>query len=181
MNTLFRIVLAGALCAVIVETADAQRAQTRDGFWFAAGPGWGSLGCGDCEGRESGMSGALALGGTLNDRWLLGGTANGWTKSEDGATLTVAVVTALARFYPMAASGFFVQGGLGFGKVEVGATFEGSSFSVGESGAGAILGIGYDVRVSSNISVSPYWNAYAMSTDLFDANVGQLGLALTVH
>jgi hypothetical protein len=62
--------------------------HTREGFWFNIGLGAGSLGCSDCDERTSGLSGGLALGGTINQNWLLGAFSNGWTKSEDGVTLT---------------------------------------------------------------------------------------------
>jgi len=158
-----------------------QTAQARDGFWAQVGFGVGSLGCDECDDRQGGGSGAISLGGTLSERWLLGGSINGWSKSEGGATLTVATVTALARFYPSTASGFFLQGGLGYGTVEV--TGEGSGFTVvvGQSGAGVVLGLGWDLRVGDNISLTPFLNSYAVTTDDTDANVVQGGLAITFH
>lgn len=45
----------------------AQHPQTRSGFWFSGGLGYGFLGCDGCEGREGGLSGGLASGGTLSD------------------------------------------------------------------------------------------------------------------
>jgi hypothetical protein len=117
----------------------------------------------------------------LSDRWLLGGSINGWTKSEGDATLTVGTVTALARFYPNATGGFFLQGGLGYGTIEVSGEGDGFSVSVGQSGAGGLLGVGWDIRVGSNISLTPFLNAYAVATDDADADVVQGGLALTIH
>ena len=85
--------LAVALAAATVAgTAQAQNA--RDGFWFSGGLGYGTLGCNDCSGRTGSISGNLSLGGTISPRFLLGGGLSGWTKSEDGATLSVGLVDA---------------------------------------------------------------------------------------
>src|SRR2546422_7844495 len=43
----------------------AQHSQTRQGFWFDVGLGYGSLGCQGCSGRTGGLSGGVSLGGKL--------------------------------------------------------------------------------------------------------------------
>src|SRR5690348_17427297 len=48
------------------------RPEHRSGFWFSAGLGYGSLGCQGCTGRTGGLSGNLALGGSLSNKVLLG-------------------------------------------------------------------------------------------------------------
>jgi len=166
----------GSLC--LVGTAQAQNAQTRDGFWFSGGLGYGSLGCDNCGSREGGISGNLSLGGTITPRFLLGVGTSGWTKSEQGATLTVGLVDARVRFYPQTSGGFFLTGGVGIGSVTGSVPGFGSNT---ETGAGVILGMGYDVRVSRNTSITPYWNGYGMKNSNTDANVGQIGLAVTLH
>lgn len=119
--------LAVRTCAAVlvagVSTADAQQPQLRSGFWFNAGLGVGSLGCADCSDRVNALSGNLSLGGTISPRFLLGVGTTGWTKSEDGTTLTsgttltVGTLDARVRFYPSATGGFFLTGGLGIGTV----------------------------------------------------------------
>ena len=167
--------------ATVAGTAQAQRrapnASGREGFWISGGLGYGSLGCDGCDSRTGGVSGGLALGGTISPHWLLGVGTSGWTKEEQGARLTVAEIDARVRFYPSATGGFFLTGGLGYGSI----TGSVGGFSSTENGAGAILGMGYDVRIARNMSVTPYWNAYAMKNSNTDANVGQIGLALTWH
>jgi hypothetical protein len=156
----------------------AQRAQTRDGFWLSVGAGWGSLGCRECDGREGAFSGNIALGGTLSQRWLLGVSSNGWTKSESGATLTAATLTAAVRFYPSATGGFFLTGGLGIGTLDVAISGLGSDSEVG---GGALLGLGYDIRIGRNLSLTPFWNGVGIDTGNADANFGQIGIGITVH
>ncbi len=161
----------------MVGTIQAQSAPTRDGFWFSGGLGYGSLGCANCGSRESGLSGGLSLGGTISPRLLLGVGSEAWTKSEQGVTLTVGTVDARVRFYPSATGGFFLTGGVGVGSIT--GSFGGSSST--ETGVGMILGLGYDVRIASNASLTPYWNGFAMRNSNTDANVGNVGLAITLH
>lgn len=158
-------------------TAQAQNSQARDGFWFSGGLGYGTLGCDNCGSRENGISGGLSLGGTISPRFLLGVGASGWTKTDQGATLTVGLVDARVRFYPQTTGGFFLTAGAGLGSI----TGSYSGFSATEQGPGMILGVGYDIRVARNTSITPYWNGYAMKNSDTDANVGQIGLAVTLH
>ena len=171
-----------AVCVIsslsVAGVAQAQNAQIRDGFWVSGGLGYGMLGCEDCGDREGGVSGGLSVGGTISPRFLLGVGASGWSKSEDGATLTVGLVDARIRFYPRTTGGFFLTGGIGLGSVT--GSFSGLG-SATENGPGVILGLGYDWRVSPNASITPYWNGYGMKNDNMDANVGQLGIAVTLH
>ncbi len=180
MKCASRLVLAAivALSVSVTGSASAQNSQTRQGFWFNGGLGYGSLGCQDCSGREGALSGGLALGGALSQKVLLGAGVNGWSKSEDGATLSVGTLTALIRFYPSATGGFFLLGGLGLGSIR--AELDGFGSDT-ETGAGALIGLGYDFRVGQNVSLTPYWNGFAATTSNVDANVGQIGLGVTVH
>lgn len=162
----------------LADQVQAQHPQTRQGFWFHGGLGYGSLGCEDCGEREGGLSGGLALGGTVNNKLLLGAGTTGWTKSEDGVTLTAGTLTALLRFYPSAALGFYILAGLGLGSIDIAV---GGLGDASETGAGAVLGLGYDIRIGRNVSLTPFWNGVGISTENADANYGQIGLGVTVH
>ena len=142
--------------AISAAFAHAQNAQTRDGFW---------------------ISGGLSLGGTITPRFLLGVGSDAWAKSQQGATLTVGTLDARVRFYPSTTGGFFLTGGLGVGTVSAG----GSGYIASETGLGMLFGVGYDVRVGRNTSLTPYWSGFAMRNANTDANVGQVGLAITLH
>jgi hypothetical protein len=174
------IAMLGFLGVIGVPAAvEAQTPQTRDGFWFNVGLGYGSLGCQDCDSRLGGVSGSLALGGTLSDRVLLGAGSNSWYKEDaDGATLTASTLSATVRFYPSRTGGFFLLGGLGVGVIEISDPVLETET---ETGGSAILGLGYDFRVARNVSLTPYWNGVGISSANADANFGQIGLGLTVH
>jgi hypothetical protein len=158
--------------------AHAQHPHTRSGFWFSGGLGYGSLGCDGCDGREGGLSGGISLGGTLSQKVLIGIGTSGWTKEQFGARLTVGTLDARIRFYPSATGGFFLTGGVGIGSIHASFTGLGSET---ETGFGVLLGLGYDIRVGTNVSLTPFWNGYAVRSDNADANVGQIGLSVTVH
>jgi hypothetical protein len=149
------------------------RPHIREGFWFSAGLGFGSLGCQDCIGREDGLSGGLSLGTAVGDRMLVGVGTTGFAKTVEGLTFSVGTLDARVRFYPSRTSGFFLNGGLGLGSV----SYAGDS----EFGVGVMLGLGWDIRLGKNVSLTPFWNGFAMSNSNVDANVGQLGIAFTIH
>jgi len=170
-----------ALVAVqdAVDSASKPTRHARRGFWFNGGLGYGSLGCQDCDGREGGLSGGLALGGTVSPKVLLGVGSNGWSKSEGDVRLTAGTLTALIRLYPSSTGGFFLLGGLGAGSVRLDVSGFGHET---ETGWGALAGLGIDIRIGNNVSLTPFWNGFAIQTsDDTDANIGQIGLSLTVH
>jgi hypothetical protein len=162
-----------ALLAILfATTASAQQAQTRQGFWIGGGLGYGSLGCNGCD-RLGGVSGYLKLGGTLRQNILVGVETNGWTKSEFGQTLTMGNMSGAAYFYPMPSNGLFIKGGLGYSILDDGFN--------NESGFGLLAGLGYDVRVGRNMSITPVANWFRGSFSGASANVLQIGLGVTSH
>ncbi len=179
MSVLRRVIAVAFGATIAAQAAGAQATQQREGFWFNIGLGYGSLGCQDCFAREGGLSGGLALGGTLNQRVQLGVATNGWTRNEAGVTLSAGTLTALIRFYPSATGGFFLNGGIGMGSVDLSVAGYGSA---SEYGAGAVLGLGYDFRVGRMVSLTPFWNGIGISmSEGGDANFGQVGLGITWH
>jgi len=152
--------------------------HTRDGFWFNAGFGFGSAGCQTCFGRASGASGGLSLGGTVSERLLFGVGTTGWYRSENGVAVNVGTLDARLRFYPVRTSGFNLTGGLGLGTVSLGVANVGRA---SEAGVGLMLGLGWDIRVAPNVSLSPFYNGFAVQTTNADAYVDQVGLAITIH
>lgn len=167
---------------VVPGTATAQEASDnpheRSGFFFNGGLGYGTLGCEDCVDREGGLVGTLSFGGTLSQKLLLSGSTYGWTKEENGARLTTSALTASLRFYPSATGGFYLLGGLGYGQVDLDVSGVGSA---SEGGVAAVLGLGVDLRIGDNVSLTPFLNGVGVSFEDGDANFGQLGLSITTH
>jgi len=61
------------------------------------------------------VSGGLSVGGSINDRWLLGANTTGWAKYIDDELLTVGTLDFRFRFDPARTQGFFITAGLGVG------------------------------------------------------------------
>lgn len=156
----------------------AESKQVREGFWLNVGLGAGSFGCEDCDGRVGGLAGNLSLGGTISQKLRLGVSSDAYVKSEDGATTTLGSLTAQVRFYPSSTGGFFLMGGVGYGTLSVELDGIGSD---SESGAAAMLGLGYDIRIGRTISLTPSWTGFAVNTSSTTWNAGQLGLGITIH
>ena len=177
MGTLRATGLSALLTALLATTAFAQQAQTRDGFWIGAGLGYGSMGmscdgCGDVD-RVGAPSGYLKLGTTLRQNVLLGIETNAWTKSELGVRLTMANISGAVYWYPMATNGMFVKAGAGYSALDAGGG--------GTNGFGFLGGLGYDVRMSRNLSITPVANWFRGGFDGGSANVLQIGVGVTSH
>ncbi|MES3035591.1 MAG: outer membrane beta-barrel protein [Gemmatimonadota bacterium] len=182
MNSITRMVRSSAcVVAALVLAAPVLHAQslpqTRQGLWFSGGLGVGSFGCEDCDDRETGPTAQISLGGTVSPRLQLGASLNMWTKKVAGVRLTQSALLALAKFYPTVTSGFFLQGGAGFGQAR--ASFDGESES--ETGPSLMVGAGYDFRVAPNVSLTPFVNAVGGRFDGANTNFVQLGLSVTGH
>jgi hypothetical protein len=184
--------LVAVLALLCAANAAAQRPQTRRGFWIAFGFGYGSadITCDACPetDREGSATGHLRLGGTLSPKLLLGGDVTGWAKEENGATLGLGTVSFIAQYYPKEQGGLFLKGGAGFSS----ATIEVAGEQAGASSWGLSAGVGYDIRVGRNISLTPIADfLIAGKGDLqvngqtalegLGWNVFTLGLGVTFH
>ena len=171
-----------SLCLVIASSAASAAAQSpeessaRRGFWIGLGFGYGSLTCENCDASEGGFSGTLRLGGTLSQKVRLGVSTNGWYKSEDGVTLNQGNLSGVVMWFPSTTSGFHLTGGLGLSILSLDLSGFGSD---SETGAGAILGIGYEAMVGRSFALAPYLNFVSGSFDGGWAGFWQLGLAAT--
>lgn len=156
--------LVGGIVLFASPSAWAGHPQERQGFWIGFGGGYGSAdaSCDGCEGgdREGSYTGFVKLGGTLNERVLLGFETNGWIKEQEGITLTLGSMTGTVTFYPQASSGFFLKGGVGLSYVDTDFYVGSLSVNVSKTGWGVLAGLGYDVRVGANVSLTPSVNFY---------------------
>ena len=140
------------------QTSAAQDGRARSARWSGFGLGWGSysITCGGCVAvdRQGSISGYVKAGVTFRPQLLLGGEINGWTKSANGSTLTAANVSLAAYSYPWVTSGVFLRGGMGLSATR---SRSGGRTRI-QTGPGATLGVGYDVRVTPNTSLTPVVN-----------------------
>jgi len=156
--------LVGTLTLSAAQLGSAQEPRTRHGFWGAFGLGYGanSLSCsGGCtfnsDAKGGGVTASIKLGGTPKPSVRLGGEVNVWVKDVgSGVTETVGNISAAVYLYPAPRRGFFVKGGVGLASFQLS---QGNS-SVSADGLGFLAGLGYDIRLSNKVSLSPIANIY---------------------
>lgn len=145
-------------------TSAAQDVQAHRGLWGGFGIG-GGINLTDTFNGGSlwGFSGYGRIGGTLNQRVLLGAESSGWIGSRDGVDYSRGNLSALLLFYPSPKGGLYLKGGLGFSYVTtsisssttIDGVFYFNSVSESKGGFGATAGVGYDVRLGRNIYLVP--------------------------
>jgi hypothetical protein len=82
-------------------------------------------------------------------------------------------VDARLRFYPVRTSGFFVTGGVGLGSAK--------ALDETRYGVSTVMGLGWDVPVGSNLSLTPFWNGIGVANWYDYTFAGQLGLGVTIR
>jgi hypothetical protein len=112
---------------------------------------------------------------------MLGASANAWTSEEGDVTQTLGALSAIVRFYPFSRTHFSLLGGLGVSAREVETETAGETSSTTENGTAAILGLAYDFRIASNVSLTPFANVIGVDFDGQGTGFTQIGLGITVH
>lgn len=147
-----------ALLALCLGTAgQAQTRQRHEGFWIGFGVGGGVNASANVDSERGGGAIYLRLGGTLSQKFLIGGEISAWGRQEDTVlggdplTVTRSNATFTALFFPSEAGGFFIKGGVGGANVEA----EVGGLKVTEKGMGNTLGLGYDIRLGRNLYLTP--------------------------
>lgn len=159
-----------AACPAAASAQTPPPSPVREGFWFGIGAGVGRAdvscdGCDDDEsGSETGGSGYVKAGWTLNPHVLVGGELNVWTRHEDfggaDAWLTMYNASATVTLYPSATAGGFVKGGVGVAYLDTDVERRDTTITIDlGSGPGFVVGVGYDIRVG-RVAITPavnYW------------------------
>jgi hypothetical protein len=191
-----RFIGTAAALLLLAPPAFAQGAPAlRQGFTIGFGVGAGSAAFsyeGTTGERAAGPSGYLRIGGALTPTLVLAGETHGWTRTAGTLTSQVGYLMAVAQWYPQATGGFHLLGGLGLGmllETEEDPTLE---YELESFGGALQLGLGYDVRMTRNFSLTPYVNVLGMAGgeskfngaalgSSYRVNVVQLGLGFTWH
>ena len=182
--------------AALLLVASTASAQARQGFTVSFGLGVGSAGFAyegnASDERSTGGSGYLRLGGAVTQNLIVAGETHGWTRSEGSLTSRVGYLMAVAQWYPQAAGGLHLLGGLGIGAIGETEDDPALEYDLEAVGGAVQLGLGYDVRMSRNFSLTPYVNLLAMggakakldgvdAGGKMSANVVQFGLGFSWH
>ena len=166
MQLVSRIFILAGVTLAVVPAVQAQYAQTHQGIYATFGLGYGlaKITCDQCanEERTGDLTGFLGVGGAISQSFLLGGEAVGWSKvtsSNDNRSLGAA--NAVATFYPSKREGLFLKAGVGlswiYGDQELS---DGRIESLSQTGLGYVAGLGYDIRIQRNTSVTAIVNFY---------------------
>ena len=130
----------------------------RHGFWGALGLGAGGEAFDLRDG--AGYSGnlyrptvSLRLGGTPAPWIRLGGEIQSWIDDQGRQTESLTSVLFISQLYPAPATGFYLKGGVGFGRSAV--DFDDGFVGLDETGFAGLLGAGWEVRVGRRLYLNP--------------------------
>jgi len=193
MRPFVRFVSLVGVVSVFAASAQAQYAQTHKGIYASVGVGYGSatVSCGQCgdTDRAGDLTGFLNIGGALSQSFLLGVEVTGWSKvTSNNDNRAMGTVNGVATWYPSTREGFFLKGGVGWGYLYGDQETVSSGIqSLSEGGVGYQLGLGYDIRLERNLSVTAVVNFYGgnvgdvLSISNVTFNVLQFMGAVTFH
>ena len=183
-----------SIAVLAVLSASSPAWAEREGFWFGFGGGYGSAvsACESCDQeREGAFAGSVRLGGTLSPHLLLGVETNVWTRTRNETRLSLGIAAGTLTFYPSATGGFFLKGGVGMAFRSVDIDRSGFEASASWTKLGFLAGIGVDIRLGDNVSLTPsvHFHTGTEDDDLvaggsevdWHENVVSFQLGLTFH
>jgi hypothetical protein len=194
-----RIFIAAVLCAAVAMPAIAQdtpRGPQPQGLWgaFSLGFAGTKTDCSNCTdpGYVGNGSTIIEVGGTISRHVRLGAEFFGWDQSMGDAKGRLAMVMAATRWYPDGSLPFYLKFGFGVSNgVAEGADSSGTEFSEKRTGLGIMIGLGWDLRVARNFSVTLTGGQYSglLGDFVVPAGTAQdllsmayvVGLGVTIH
>ncbi len=155
----------------------------RSGFWANGGLGMalGAAGCNVCTGsREVGVAATLGGGMVLTPAFALGLDANGWTASAGNVDLRMGSVTGVLLWYPNPRSSWYFSFGTGLMWYRA-ADDDPDGTPITSQSLGLRVGLGYDVPLSEQFAVTPFFNFVgSMGADLTAEGESLTGTRLTL-
>jgi hypothetical protein len=198
--------LAAALLAGFADPAQAQRRRglvdlssrgDRHGFWLNLGIGAGreQSRFADEDTWTDGLTkpaGTIILGGTVNPNFRLGAQLSGWADTRyvqgDRVTEYLGGLLLVGQFYPSRRAGFYLKGGAGFSRS---GTDVAGPFDVHEDGLGWTAGLGYEIKMSRSLFITPMVDFFQHRSEIRDDNgvklpalydrLTTIGVALTIQ
>ncbi len=183
MNRLHITLVTVVLVAFATSTVHAQSRHRHEGFWIGFGIGGGvNTAANVDDGKRGGGAIYVRLGGTLSQRWLLGGEISAWGRQEDSilgdnsVSLTRSNATFTAMFFPSANGGFFLKGGIGGANVEL----QAGNAKISEQGVGTTLGLGWDIKLGRNLYLTPNFDLLIQTFETVDQTTTNTLVLLTL-
>jgi hypothetical protein len=163
----------------------AQGLQEREGLWaqVGIGAGFNRTDCTNCDTEQWAEGGVVYLraGTTISKYVLLGLEAYGFRKtSGESSESKVQGLVAMAQWYPWLKHGGYLKVGWGLSHGEGRFTASNISSQGKRTGMAVTVGVGWDIRVARNISITPVFNSYINALgDIAFPGVGTIDDALT--
>lgn len=171
-----RLLLAALLLVVVPGLAHAGGySHTRDGWVYGLNLGWGwaqaeakdtSNGSAIKSDWTDDFTGGFRVAFAPDDTYTYGLEFSGWSEPASALDETVFWVLLQGRYYP-GGQGFFVNGGLGMGALNLSATTVVATVSQTNGGFAWGVGAGYEFRVSPTLAVG-------VAYDYRDVSVGEV-------
>lgn len=160
-------------------------AQPHQGFWIGFGFGGGvNLSKGLDNERLTSGAFYVRLGGTPNQRLLLGFEAIGWARERDDVILSRGNATFTGMWYPCRCGGVFLKGGIGSAAVSRDDHSGNDHHTDTKGGFGTTLGVGADLKIGRNLYLTPNldWLFQKFDSDVANSNhLFLFTLGLTWH
>lgn len=146
-----------ALCIltwwVDVAAAQSSPAQRRVSATVGLSRGSGALTCTFCtRDGQGGVAGMLSVETSLRPAIRLAFEADWWLNSADGASRSVLAAAPVVHLYTSRSSPLFFKVGLGVGRFTASSAEE----ELHTTALSAVLGVGYEFRLSNRAAVIPY-------------------------
>ena len=185
MSSIPKKLLLAAVLSVAAAPLVGQQPAGRPALWLGAGVGlgWARVTCRICDtNRGHALSGYAEAGGRISRRVLVGGEVQGWVKNGSEANPADELLLAYSGvlyWYPSTRYQYYLKGGFGLVTYRI----DDGTDRITSSALGPLIGIGWEVRAVSHISLVPYVSVLVASTGAelkFNGNevLGNSSLAL---
>jgi hypothetical protein len=168
-------------CGRFAQAQATPQPNTRQGIWVDVGVGGGSAQtncsypiCG--SGRSGGASGYIGLGGTLSPHVRLGGETDVWVSPNGFGTKVIEFVSLVGQWYPSRTGAYYLKVGLGAMRLNSSNGGVADITSYKADAPSAMLGIGYELNVNSQVSLVPWINVFATSSVALEYHRGFIDL-----
>ena len=154
LRSWIRVVAMAAVLCCLASAVEAQ-ASRRQGLYFSMGLG-GGVDLSNSDETSGGFAGYLRVGGTPSPKFVVGGEITWLVREElSSVWITRGSFTGNALFYPSPILDLFINGGAGLGWVALYSTAGSTVTDEWDTGFGAKIGVGYDIRISNSFSITP--------------------------
>ncbi len=166
MYSIPKKLLFAAVLSVAAAPLVGQQPAGRPALWLSAGVGlgWARVTCRICDtNRGHALSGYAEAGGRISRRVLVGGEVQGWVKNGSEANPADELLLAYSGvlyWYPSTRYPYYLKGGFGLVTYRI----DDGTDRITSSALGPLIGIGWEVRAVSHISLVPYVSVLVAST-----------------